>query len=130
MIKELIKLSNHLDAKGFRAEADTLDRVIIQMSKRAGMPDGNTKELGESQISETIISPRVRSLFERYKNSSEGGKLRTLAQALLLEGFSTFAEIKDAIIQTDPPLSDQGIGSFASQIIAEQNPEISQESAA
>ena len=94
------------------------------------MPDGNTEELGESQISEAIISPKVRSLFERYKSSSKSGKLRTLAQALLLEGLSTFTEIKDAIIQTDPPLSDQGIGSFANQIIAEQNPEVSQESAA
>lgn len=127
MIKELIKLSNHLDAKGLIKEADVIDGIIMRV---ASIPDGSTKELGESQTSETIISPRVRSLFERYKNSSEGGKLRTLAQALLLEGLSTFAEIKDAIIQTDPPLSDQGIGYFANQIIAEQNPEISQESTA
>ena len=28
MIKELIKLANHLDGKGFRKEADRLDRII------------------------------------------------------------------------------------------------------
>ena len=30
MIKELLKLANHLDAKGLRREADYLDSVIIQ----------------------------------------------------------------------------------------------------
>ena len=39
MIKELIKLANHLDSKGLAKEADALDRVIIQMSKRAGILD-------------------------------------------------------------------------------------------
>jgi|TARA_R110001583_G_scaffold16234_5_gene66183 hypothetical protein len=35
MIKELIKLANDLDNKGFAKEADYLDKVIVQMSKQA-----------------------------------------------------------------------------------------------
>ena len=31
MIKQLVKLSNHLDAKGLRREADYLDGVIIRV---------------------------------------------------------------------------------------------------
>lgn len=33
MLKELIKLSNHLDAKGLKKEADYLDGVIKKLSK-------------------------------------------------------------------------------------------------
>jgi hypothetical protein len=35
MIKELIKLSNHLDAKGLRKEADYLDAVIKAAGNKA-----------------------------------------------------------------------------------------------
>ena len=32
MIKDLIKLANHLDSKGLRGEADYLDKVITKLS--------------------------------------------------------------------------------------------------
>ena len=41
MIKQLIKLANHLDSKGLGKEADYLDAVITKLSRMA------TPELGE-----------------------------------------------------------------------------------
>jgi len=35
MIKELVKLSNHLDAKGLRREADHLDGIIRKIARRS-----------------------------------------------------------------------------------------------
>ena len=34
MIKELIKLANHLDSKGFAKEADYLDRIIKNADRK------------------------------------------------------------------------------------------------
>ena len=36
MIKDLIKLANHLDNKGLTKEADTLDNIIRKMSQQGG----------------------------------------------------------------------------------------------
>ncbi len=41
MIKELLKLANHLDNKGFKKEADYLDNII---RKKAEEPEGSTPE--------------------------------------------------------------------------------------
>jgi len=45
MIKELIKLSNHLDAKGHRKEADYLDAVIRKMADETGTKDNPNVEV-------------------------------------------------------------------------------------
>ena len=33
MLKELIKLANHLDSKGLRKEADHLDRIVVKLAQ-------------------------------------------------------------------------------------------------
>ena len=47
MIKELVKLSNHLDDKGLRKEADRLDKIITKMAQPVYIdPAGDTHESG------------------------------------------------------------------------------------
>jgi hypothetical protein len=49
MIKELVRLANHLDSKGHRKEADDLDR-IIKMAE-----EGATAELTDALISSELV---------------------------------------------------------------------------
>jgi len=60
MIKELIKLSNHLDTKGLRKEADFLDRII---RKRADDPpdSAETVYLSTSNIPWGTIDQKMAS---------------------------------------------------------------------
>jgi len=74
MIKQLIKLANHLDNKGFQKEADYLDRVI---SKYAGEGRINL-ETGEV---EEIKHPLSESKFSTEQLG--GQKLRELEETLL-----------------------------------------------
>tara|TARA_A100001011_G_scaffold372020_1_gene429961 strand:+ start:3979 stop:4509 length:531 start_codon:yes stop_codon:yes gene_type:complete len=48
MIKELVKLSNHLDSKGLAKEADRLDKIITKIAQgfRYVDPAGDTHESG------------------------------------------------------------------------------------
>ena len=45
MIKELLKLANHLDAKGLTKEADYLDGIIGKVAKK-DYPEGEYEEVG------------------------------------------------------------------------------------
>ena len=36
MLKNLLKLANHLDAKGFTKEADYLDNILLKISEDLG----------------------------------------------------------------------------------------------
>tara|TARA_R110002020_G_scaffold50716_2_gene143070 strand:+ start:16092 stop:16640 length:549 start_codon:yes stop_codon:yes gene_type:complete len=56
MIKELIRLSNHLDAKGLRKEADYLDAVI---RKAANEPSMLTKENASSELASAAEGSRI-----------------------------------------------------------------------
>jgi hypothetical protein len=44
MLKDLIKVSNSLDSKGFRKEADELDRIIRKLAQDVGYPGGLNME--------------------------------------------------------------------------------------
>ena len=50
MIKELIKLSNHLDAKGLRKEADYLDAVINKVADKGELATGAQQILEGSEL--------------------------------------------------------------------------------
>ena len=60
MIKDLIKLSNHLDAKGLRKEADYLDAVI--------------KKIAEVDEEEQGMLDRLHSMFKERNPDSEWKK--------------------------------------------------------
>jgi len=52
MIKELIKLANHLDAKGYRKEADHLDMIVNALSRNAGTGDWYQRPVEEPKFKE------------------------------------------------------------------------------
>jgi hypothetical protein len=57
MIKELIKLSNHLDSRGLRREADYLDAVI----KKIAQPEPPAETLTQAEAS--INSVRIKNVW-------------------------------------------------------------------
>ena len=73
MIKELIKLANHLDSKGFVKEADYLDGVIKESSENESILDAetyfNAKELLKKY--ENILYQQKREL-QKLSNKYEG----------------------------------------------------------
>lgn len=68
MIKELIKLANHLDSKGLVKEADYLDRIIKNADttpiSRGGPVKGNVMLTNEeSDVLTEILSKEIRNAF-------------------------------------------------------------------
>ena len=62
MIKELIKLANHLDSKGLAKEADALDGVVKRMLKKSAgrrvvETIGSVKIYKDSDWGEYIVVP-------------------------------------------------------------------------
>ena len=55
MIKELIKLANHLDSKGYPKEADTLDKVINKMAGPLSYVAKNVGGEGDSDVEGSSI---------------------------------------------------------------------------
>lgn len=55
MIKELIKLANHLDGKGFRKEADRLDKIISVANETLRIIDpSSASDLDEAKLDKHI----------------------------------------------------------------------------
>lgn len=52
MLKELIKLANSLDAKGFQKEADLIDNVILKLSQEVHVDEAGVewKNMGEADF--------------------------------------------------------------------------------
>ena len=67
MLKQLIRLANHLDKKGFYKESDYLDLII----KRATVPDNEEDEDTEDMDSEESAGQKVYVLIEASGGSEE-----------------------------------------------------------
>ena len=53
MIKELIKLANHLDSKGLVKEANALDSILIKISQKGG---GKISELQKERNTDSLLN--------------------------------------------------------------------------
>lgn len=76
MIKKLIKLANHLDAKGLSKEADYLDGIIIKMS--SGLP-GHVINFAERvedfiHMPKRIEAPQTWEEYVQDKDGQPGGQ--------------------------------------------------------
>ena len=58
MIKDLVKLANHLDSKGLQKEADVLDRVITKLSQDSWWL-GNNEEAEQRKQNELAVATTV-----------------------------------------------------------------------
>jgi|TARA_R110001583_G_scaffold16234_4_gene66129 hypothetical protein len=88
MIKELVKLSNHLDAKGLRKEADYLDAIIKKASEEEVLRKGDIVYSGGSQklmnvSGEYRIAPPSKGVV--YHVEMKGGKPYYLIESFDLE---------------------------------------------
>ena len=80
MIKQLIKLADHLDSKGLRKEASLLDNIIIRIAD--GLSDeerSNAKEKVEEEIARIVASinsnaPRSGGVQDRMYWRARAGK--------------------------------------------------------
>ena len=86
MIKDLIKLANHLDSKGLAAEADKLDSVINKLAEDSDFYEPSDAELDEA------------AEFEKELGHEEG--------ALTYSPLEDLSQIVDDGIITDKEMSD------------------------
>mgnify|MGYP003329452368 CR=1 FL=1 len=78
MLKELIKLANHLDSKGLKKEADHLDRIVVKLAQSGGFSEFSTQEpvseqIGPEQIDifEIISGKMIGLMIDGAKNDAE-----------------------------------------------------------
>ena len=64
MIKQLIKLANHLDKKGLQKEADYLDAVIYKFSQEQNSQDSNEPDEGMPSNEKTVGESALEKLNE------------------------------------------------------------------
>lgn len=115
MLKDLIKLANHLDAKGLRKEADYLDGVIQKLAGEAGKDDGiinrlmdRIKNLGpelaekllhmlesEDEFLGRLSKGRAKRIEDAINEAKKEGDLET-ARIMLIrsEGLGSEADIQ------------------------------------
>lgn len=74
MIKDLIKLANHLDDKGFTKEADTLDNIIKKLSPNKSKKNNIISQEFESAL-DSFCKLNEESFRSFEKISEELGKL-------------------------------------------------------
>lgn len=84
MIKELIKLANHLDSKGLAAEADKLDSVINKLAEDS--------DFGEPSHADMLEAER----FEEGLRLEEGSLLGDLSK-IVDDGVITDKEMSDSL---------------------------------
>ena len=58
MLKELIALASELDSRGLVKEADALDKIILQASKRVVEKIGDVKIYKDSDLGEYVVVPK------------------------------------------------------------------------
>ena len=118
MIKELLKLANHLDAKGLSKEADYLDAVIRKIAT------GND-DVGEpiwdihtaiGELAETVIEKEEESnkrMFNHYDSDGSGAIDPN-------EGDDLFEGVRTALRMLNPEASDLEIESAIENIMIEE----------
>tara|TARA_B100000131_G_scaffold321507_1_gene372392 strand:+ start:1334 stop:1717 length:384 start_codon:yes stop_codon:yes gene_type:complete len=73
MIKELIRLANHLDSKGLRKEADYLDSIVVKASSQAeGL---GLEELGQGQFGDIRDTHRLPQLHDEISGLSSSDEI-------------------------------------------------------
>jgi hypothetical protein len=94
MLKELIKLANHLDSRGLRKEADYLDHIIkLSSSTVFNAAKRNYSDRGDSDYA---YMTRVAISFSRYLNKIDSGNMSEYEKRLL--GFIAYENTKNASI--------------------------------
>jgi hypothetical protein len=81
MIKELVKLSNHLDAKGLRREADYLDGVIRKLSDLTEQQKGEVRAAAVAaleQLSSAINADKEERATRTRHGFYDDGKVPVL----------------------------------------------------
>ena len=74
MIKDLISLANHLDAKGLRKEADYLDGIIKRANEDSGIFDKLTDLLQNDEwyVANSVIHSEGESSMSATKGAEYG----------------------------------------------------------
>jgi len=91
MIKELVKLSNHLDAKGLRKEADYLDAVIKKAKPEIDLP-----EVTEPDVSG--LGDQIAALGDSIKSNIDSMPIPSYAKKALHLYFDTSGNQFDSLM--------------------------------
>jgi hypothetical protein len=109
MIKQLIKLSNHLDAKGLRKEADYLDTVIRKIAEPTKY--GREFAMKLATVLQGLTGERFDEIIAEHIMTDEASKTSTysLTKSTTSAGIDEWAEeIKNATQERLDQISEYG----------------------
>jgi hypothetical protein len=103
MLKELIKLADHLDAKGFVKEADHLDRIIKESQDKDNLGTTKTAQLDTSQTLGVI-----RGLYKDMHTFMVGTRGAT-RQVIGMKTLERYGELPSEMSQSYQAAADEVI---------------------
>lgn len=115
MLKDLIKLANHLDQKGLRKEADTLDRIIKKIASGKEVIEGvlytplalermfgSKEERGKNALTPTAYSTFWDHWKAEWKGSIEWEEYQKHAKEMNPQLNGNLDKIKDGEVYSAP----------------------------